>query len=124
MRPASRFGPWRRHSALIDILGAARQYLGDDQIAEVDERHHGAADVGRHGPIEELVLESRAGQHNVERQQRRQVGERHDTRAPDKLRVVHSQCETGGLHLGREAFGGIRRERHVTSTSALSRGTP
>ena len=42
---------------VFEIFLSASQYLGDDQILDVDERHDRAADINRSGPCEKLVLQ-------------------------------------------------------------------
>jgi hypothetical protein len=67
---------------VLEILGPTGQDLRDDQIGPRDERRTSPPDVHGDRPIQKLVFDSRAGEHDVERHRRRVVDERHDPRAP------------------------------------------
>ena len=43
---------------IVDVLGSSRQHFGDDEVAEIDDWHGRAADIGDERAVEKLILES------------------------------------------------------------------
>jgi hypothetical protein len=58
---------FRQHAAhVVEVLLAAGQQLGDDQVLRADERNDRTAHVHRNDALDEQLFETRPGQHDVE----------------------------------------------------------
>jgi hypothetical protein len=55
-----------KRTRIVEVLGAAGQHLGNDEIAAIDERHGNLAEVGEYRPIEKFVFQSRSREHDIE----------------------------------------------------------
>jgi hypothetical protein len=89
--------------------------LGDEEVFGIDHRHGRVAQI--HGPcaIEELVLQSRPCQHDIEGHPRRAMDERHHAGPPHEVRIGDAHKESCRFHGAREFLGiiGCQCERHI-----------